>query len=137
MRIIEYIFELPKREVEQDRDKYIYKAFFQSIIKCLSDNNAIYKEKEEVFWNGELLFGYQDELYCLSDNFQINSSTRDYLATGSGKYHALASLHATQSLKIDTKERLTTAIQSADEFVISVDNKIDYVELEKPLTQEK
>ena len=66
----------------------------------------------------------------LQENFQILENAKGYDECGSGGYHAISSLYSTEGLNITPQDRLRKAIECANEFVMSVDNKINMVELE-------
>lgn len=96
----------------------------------LNKNNALKLKEGLKKFSGSFLFGYEKELYQFYNTFQINIRNENYDACGSGCYHAISSLFSTEGLNITPKERLKRAIECANEFVVSVDNKIDYIELE-------
>lgn len=129
-QLMEYKWEIPKRIIGQTTDNYIFTTFTDSLIELFTKNNATIKKDEMRQFEGSFLFGYEDELYEMHGNFQTNINNKAYHATGSGVYHAISSLYSTEGLKLDPRERLKRAITCASEFVMSVDDKIDFVELD-------
>lgn len=124
-------FNPPKRFVGQTTDDYIYNTIVDYLITLFDVNNCLVSEDgiKNLTAGSEFLFGYEKELYHFYSSFQLNINTKNYDATGSGRYHAIASLYSTEGLKISPEDRLRKAIECANEFVVSVDNKVDMVEL--------
>lgn len=123
-------FNPPKRFVGQTTDDYIYNTIVDYLITLFDVNNCLVSEDGIKNLTGSaFLFGYEKELYHFYSNFQLNINTKNYDATGSGRYHAIASLYSTEGLNISPEDRLRKAIECANEFVVSVDNKVDMVEL--------
>ena len=129
-QLLEYKLIIPKRYVGQSIENYIYTAFTDAVILVLEKNNVLELKNGIKSFFGSFLFGYEDKLYHMYDNFESLDDSRGYDAAGSGCYHATASLYSTQGLNITPEERLKKAIECANEFVVSVDNKVDMVELE-------
>lgn len=131
MQLLNHKFNIPKRTIGQTTEDYIYSTFIDSIFSFFSQNNALECDKNIKSLQGDacFLFGYEKELYCLHSNLQINNSKRNYDAIGSGSYHAISSLYSTEGLDVSPKDRLIKAINCANEFVTSVDNTVEMVEL--------
>jgi len=129
MQLLKYKFKPPRIGREQTISEYLYIDFVDSVIKLLSENNATHKKDAMHKFDGSFLFAFDNELYQMESNFQILCDVRDYNSSGSGCYHAMASLYSTDGLKLDPKERLKKAIICASDFVISVDDKIDILSL--------
>lgn len=123
-------FVAPKRFVDQSTDDYVYTTLVDYFIKLFDDNGCLeLKDGKKSLEGSAFLFGYEKELYQLHSTFQINVNNKNYDECGSGGYHAIASLYSTEGLNISPEDRLRKAIECANEFVISVDNKVDMVEL--------
>lgn len=129
MQILANKFEAPKRFVGQSTDDYIYNTVANYIYSIFDSNNVLELKDGLKRFSGSFLFGYEKELYQMCGNFQIHINSKNYDECGSGGYHAIASLYSTEGLNISPEDRLIKAIECANEFVISVDNKIDMVEL--------
>jgi ATP-dependent protease HslVU (ClpYQ) peptidase subunit len=129
MQILANKFSAPKRMIDQTTDDYIYNTFIDYIFTLFKDNNCLNLKDGKLEFQGSFLFGYEKELYQMFGNFQININSLGYDECGSGGYHAIASLYSTNGLDISPEDRVKKAIECANQFVISVDNKIDIVEL--------
>lgn len=129
MQLIKHKFVIPKMNVGQEVDNYIYNDFTDAFIRLIRENNCAIKKDNIDSMEACLLFGFKGKLYQMSSNFQILSNCRGYDAIGSGCYHAMSSLYSTNDLNITPEERLKKAIICASEFVASVDSDIDIVEL--------
>lgn len=129
MQLLEHKFVVPARKIGQTTENFIYTTFVENVFSCLDNNNALSLKDGAKEFSGSFLFGYEKELYHMFCNFQINVSVRNFDAAGSGNFHAMASLYSTEGLNISPEDRLKKAIECANEFVVSVDNKVDMVEL--------
>jgi len=129
MQLLEHKFVIPKRFIGQTVENYIYTTFTENVFSCLDNNNALELKDGSKSFAGSFLFGYERELYKIEGNFQIHINSKNYDAVGSGTYHAIASLYSTEGLNITPENRLKKAIECANEFIVSVDNKVDMVEL--------
>ena len=129
LQLIKHKFVIPKMNVGQAVDNYIYNDFTDAFIKLIRENNCAINKDNIDSMGSNLLFGFKDKLYQMESNFQILSDCRGYDAIGSGCYHAMSSLYSTNDLNIVPEDRLKKAIVCASEFVVSVDSNIDFVEL--------
>jgi len=129
MQLLQYKFIAPTRFVDQSIENYFFTSFTDSIIDLIRNNNCAVKKDNIDSMEAGLLVGYEGRLFEMGGNFQLLEDKRGYAACGSGSYHALASLYSTQDLDVEHEDRLKKAIVCASEFVLSVDNEIDMVEL--------
>ena len=136
-QLLRYKLTIPKRHIGQTLEDYIYTSFTDEVIKVLDQNNALQLKDGLRTFYGSFLFGFENKLYTMWDNFQSLDDVRGYDSAGSGEYHAMASLYSTEGLNITPENRLKKAIECANEFVISVDNKVDMVELVYDDTKDK
>lgn len=132
-QLIKHKFVIPKMNVGQEVDNYIYNDFTDAFIRLIRENNCAIQKDNIHSMDSHLLFGFKDKLYQMESNFQILSNCRGYDAIGSGCYHAMSSLYSTNDLNIVPEDRLKKAIICASEFVVSVDSNIDFVELSHSL----
>jgi ATP-dependent protease HslVU (ClpYQ) peptidase subunit len=130
MQLIKHKFAIPKMKVGQEANDYLYNDFTDAFIALIRNNNCAVKKDNIDTMEAGIVFGFQDKLYIMENNFQILSNNKGYEASGSGCYHAVASLYSTQDLNITPEDRLKKAIVCASEFVLSVDSSVDMVELE-------
>jgi len=130
MQLIKHKFAIPKMKVGQTADDYLFNDFTDAFIELIRNNNcAVKKDNIDTMGEAGIIFGFKDKLYTMDNNFQILSNSKGYEASGSGRYHAIASLYSTQDLNIIAEDRLKKAIICASEFVLSVDSNVDMVEL--------
>ena len=130
MQLIKYKFVIPKMNVGQEVDNYIYNDFTDAFIKLIRENNCAIKKDNIDSMEACLLFGFKNKLYQMESNFQILNNQKGYDAIGSGCYHAVSSLYSTNDFNITPEDRLKRAIICASEFVLSVNSNIDFVELQ-------
>lgn len=128
-QLLKYKLSIPRRFMGQSMEEYIYTSFTDSVISVLDENNALEIKDGLKKFRGSFLFGFENRLYEMESNFQALEDSRGFNACGSGEYHAMASLYSTKDLEVKPEERLKKAIECANEFVVSVDNNIDMVEL--------
>lgn len=132
MQSIEFNFITPKRNIEQTIEDYLYNIFINNIRSCLK-NNGIAKIDNGVESitdnNSEFIFGYNNKLYVFQNDFSILEPVVNYATTGSGCYHAEASLYSTEGIITDPKERIKKAIICASNYVLSVNDKINIISL--------
>ena len=93
MQLIKHKFVIPKMNVGQAVDDYIYNDFTDGFISLIRQNNCAIKKDNIDSMEADLLFGFKDKLYGMYANFQILSNSRGYDATGQGRYHAMSSLY--------------------------------------------
>ena len=117
---ITYEFTPPARTLKEDDRQYIHRVgkAISTLLgidnDCLEDSNSI---------GASMIIGYNGELYLYESNGQVLTASDPYATTGSGSYHAEASLYSTQTTKDKPRTRLKKAIVCASEFVLSVNNE--------------
>lgn len=129
-KILQYLeeFTLPDKNIKEDDFVYVKrvtKALVDVLLKdsfCLEENS-----RKEKILASEILVGYDGSLYKIQSDTSILESAKSYVATGSGEYHAMASLYSTEHTSLSAEERLKLAIECANEFVVTVDNNLQLV----------
>ncbi len=130
LQLLEFELTIPKIYVDEKTDDYLYSRFVDAVRSCVKSGGALkLNDSVERMANCIFLFAYDNRLFTMQENFSILESTNDYDATGSGGYHAEASLYSTQGIIEDPKERIKKAIICASNYVLSVNDKINIVSL--------
>lgn len=127
--LMQYCFTAPDRAEKESDLKYLNSKFSKAVHELFKNNGGLKTVDGEDRIKGEFLFAYRNELYLMQSDFSIYQSDRDYEATGSGEYHALASLYSTEGQDLNPIDRIKKAIVCASEFVLSVDSNIDILSL--------
>jgi hypothetical protein len=100
-------------------DDYLYGPFIKEIIKEFKTGG--YAEiKDNVVRGGFFLFGYRGKLYEVESDFQIGKYVKNYCAVGCGSDYALGCLHGLENSKLLPKEKVTRALEAAEEFSAGV-----------------
>jgi 20S proteasome alpha/beta subunit len=102
-----------------DVDRFMATTFMDAIRDTLRTGGWI-KATESRESGGTFLVGIGGQLYTVQDDFQIGHTFNDYAAVGSGYLAALGSLHTSDGLIADPKERLTAALTAAADHVSGV-----------------
>ncbi len=113
---------LPKQKTGQTDFQYMCVDFVKAVQKLFEKNgfDGINKRSERSV-EAEFIIGYNNELYVMSTDYQIAMLHKNYNAIGCGAGFALGSLHATENIPgMKPKDRITKALQAADEFSAGV-----------------
>lgn len=130
LQLLEFELTIPKIYVDEKTDDYLYSRFVDAVRSCIKSGGALkLKDGVEEMANCAFLFAYDNRLFTMQGNFSILESTNDYSVTGSGSYHAEASLYSTQDVIKDPIKRIKKAIICASNYVLSVNDKIDIISL--------
>jgi ATP-dependent protease HslVU (ClpYQ) peptidase subunit len=130
MQLLEFIWTPPIREINETTDNYLYTKMPNSVRECLKNNGAIKtSDGEDEMSSCAFLFAFDNRLFTMYSDFCILELVQNYATTGSGMYHAEASLYSTEGIIADPKERIRKAIICASSYVLSVNDKIDIVAL--------
>lgn len=121
-QVLQYVFEPPRhhREVVKDEivDRDIQHFMVADVIPRL---RAVLHEEEaltvrnntpELSDGSALLIGYRGHLFTLYSDLQVQESTDDFAAVGSGGHIAIGSLHMTRE-QTDPQARLEQALEAA------------------------
>ena len=139
MQLLEFSYSTPLRTIGQSIEHYLYAKIPDSIRDCLKNGGVINSTNniETIAQNSSFLFAYENRLFVFQHDFSILEPIANYATTGSGCYHAEASLYSTENVIKDTEERIKKAIICASNYVLSVNNKIDIISLNEKKIQIK
>lgn len=116
MQIVQYYFTPPKI-TNEDAVKYIVVDFVKKLKATFDELDYQMKDGERV------LVGFEGEIFCIENDYQVGMPDYNYFAVGSGTRYALGSLHTTKDWVLPSN-RITVAINSAKEFDKSTGGKI-------------
>lgn len=122
-------FEVPKYDGE-NLEKYLLKSFIPKLKDFMKENEyLITNEDEPSTMECEMLICCENNIYYLSNDFDLSLITNDYIAIGTGKLYAMASLYENRpSLAINTdmspEARLIKSIDNAKHFDMACGGEI-------------
>ena len=122
----------PKKSLDLTKEQNLLRII-QGIYDLLDKHKALEeKNGQKVLPQGsEMIIGFCDSIYKIESDFGFSQNRDlDFITCGSGMYYADASLYSTQGLHLDPKERIKKAISCASQFVVSVNDDIDIVEMD-------
>lgn len=93
------------------------------VVPTISD--LFYKNKCEYISNSEatggtFLFGVDNKLYKMQEDYSIEETYNDYMCIGSGSYHADGAMCALRDVELSPVERITKALESAEHHQVNV-----------------
>lgn len=110
-QLLQYTFNPPKYYTDNDIMKYMVTDFVNGIRKCFKDGGFA-KKSNEVESAGTFLVGFNNRLFCIEDNYEVNESVDGYNTCGCGYQIANGSLFTSKN-KLP-KERIITALKAAE-----------------------
>lgn len=112
-QIIRYSFRIPKQEHEDDFE-YLCTDFINYLKECLESHD--FKD------GGRFLLGYNGNLYCIQEDFQVAKNDYGYDACGSGEEYALGCLNALNTVDtyLSAKSKINIALETASKFSTDV-----------------
>lgn len=95
--------------------KFMCTKVIDSIRECLKENGyaTIKENKEEI---GSFLIAYNDKLFKIEDDLQVEECLDNFNACGSGIYFAIGALNILSSQKLSGKEVCIKALETAEKF---------------------
>lgn len=134
MQIVKHCFEPP--EPDWDRlEKFMARDFSASLRECLKEQGWLEQlDERDSATGGELLVSVGGRLFLSTSDFGMLEPENDYCAIGCGGPCAIGALYATASLDppLDARERVTLALQAAQEFNAGVREPFVIEEYEHP-----
>jgi hypothetical protein len=118
-QLLRYSLQSPFRHPGVSIEKFMTTDFVDAVRNCLK-TGGFAKKTNESEEGGTFLVGYHGRLFRIGDDYQVGESQQPFDAVGCGAALALGALHATRSMKADPKERLTRALEAAEQFSAGV-----------------
>lgn len=118
-QLLQYEFEPPTRDPDDDALAYMVKDAIPAMRKCLKDGGYT-KAENNVETGGVFLVGYEGRLFRIDSDFHVGEPLQPYTAIGSGEDIALGSIYSTHGTTITSRERILKALNAAQEFKGSV-----------------
>lgn len=126
INFLKYDFSVPKKQEGEESDAYMYRVL-KEVAKGLIEDKFCTKTKDgELDLTSTLLIGYDGGLYKMQGDGSMLIPEDKFLTVGSGCYHSEASLYSTEGTELTPEQRLRKAIVCANEFVVSVNDKIQF-----------
>lgn len=117
IQLLRYSFEPPKRETD-DIERYMATTFVDAIRECFKAGGYAWKSSERESFEGKFLIGYQNRLFIIEGDYQVEEATYPYNAVGSGTDVALGVLYATPD--IQAMKRVELALKAAEQHNTTV-----------------
>lgn len=118
MQIVQHCFEPP--EPDWDRlEKFMARDFSSALRECLKEQGWLEQlDERDSATGGELLVSVGGRLFLSTSDFGMLEPENEYCAIGCGGPYAIGALYATTDIDppIDARERVTLALQAAQEF---------------------
>lgn len=112
-QLVRYETTFKKRPPTCTAFEYMIKSVIPEIRKCIQSKDVA-NNKE---YNGNILIGYQGQLFEMSGDYSLVHSTANYAAVGGGGELALGVMFATQGLPgLPPDQRIRLALQAAERF---------------------
>ncbi len=127
-QLIQYSLKIPEQSQKIGDYEYLCSTFIDALIKCL-ERGKFAEVDNNVIKGGTFLLGYKGSLYCISRDFQVGKSSKNFDACGCGKDYALGALEATKDIKISSSIRIRKALEVASEFSGAVAAPFNILEL--------
>lgn len=109
--------EVPKEG--QDEFEYMVCSFVPLIRKTMKTHGYL-KTKDGREEAGTFMVGWRGKLYKIESDLQVAESGWEYTACGCGQDIVLGSLYTTERYNLSAKERIRTALESAEAFSAGV-----------------
>jgi ATP-dependent protease HslVU (ClpYQ) peptidase subunit len=119
-QILRYVFEPPFHPHDMSDMQYICSLFIDSLIDCLIDKSMI-KTEDGVISSDEFEFivGYNQQIYRIYPDFQVEVSYIDFTSCGCGANYALGAmdnLHLNN--RLTPEEKIKKSLETSAKFSI-------------------
>ncbi|MCM3387205.1 hypothetical protein M3649_03550 [Ureibacillus chungkukjangi] len=96
--------------------RYMVRNFIPKVIRLFEDG------KFDINGNngGVFLIAHSKKLYRIDTDYQVIESKRNYSSCGCGEEFALGSLYSTEDSELNPQERITKALEAAEQFSVGV-----------------
>ncbi|WP_405399196.1 hypothetical protein [Streptomyces microflavus] len=115
---------------EGDLSRFMATTFIDAVRTCLKDAGWARKESEQE-QGGTFLVGVAGHLFTIYSDYQVGEAIDGYDAVGCGDELALGALHATATLGLPPRARLTAALAAADHHSAGVTGPYTYASTPK------
>jgi len=117
-QLMQYALRIPKRDVGESLEKYMYIDFINALRGCFEDGGHTKKEDGVETVGTNALIAYAGRLFRLDSDLHLGESLDDFDAVGSGYQVALGSLAT--SIGRPPRERVMLALKAAARFISTV-----------------
>ncbi len=93
--------------------------FIPGLICALKENDCFqYKNEGEFCFEGEIMIGYNNEIYIIGFDLQVISESEKYLSIGCGENYALGALYTLEKISspIPPEEKIKSALEVAEHY---------------------
>jgi len=127
-QIVRFKMKLPKPRAEdlQSKDKmlkFMCSKFIDDLAVALSQNGALVSDDDDgssMASSSGLIVCVGGYLFCVYPDLAVSTTTKNYIAMGSGESFALGSLYTTENTKQSCTRRVLKALNAASEFSTTV-----------------
>ncbi|WP_326677681.1 hypothetical protein [Streptomyces sp. NBC_01237] len=127
-QLLRFAFEPP--HPTGDLDRFMVTTWTDALRTCLKDGGWARRDSEQE-QAGDFLVGVAGRLFTIHSDYQVGEPADDYAAVGCGDELALGALHATASLDLSPRHRLTAALAAADHHSAGVAGPYIYASTRK------
>lgn len=100
--------------------KYMCTDFIDEVRECFRKGGYLQRELAGDDKGGKFLVAYQNRLFMIDYDFQVEESKINYQSIGSGQKYAMGSLTTTKGLNMSPKKRVKKALQVAAKHNVAV-----------------
>ncbi len=112
-QLLRFTFKPPVHHADIDDYEYMVSDFIEAVRACLTKGGYA-ETKDKVESGGTFLVGYKGEIYLIEDDYQVGMMHDDYAAVGCGHAYAKGSMYALRMYKLNPEEKLTIALEAAE-----------------------
>lgn len=123
-QLLHHAFEAPHPTGNLDR--FMVTTFVDALRTCLKNGGWAKKDSEQEE-AGTFLVGVAGRLFQIDSDYQVGEPADEYAAVGCGDELALGALHATATLELKPRARLTAALAAATHHSSGVSAPYTYV----------
>lgn len=134
-QVLRYVFKIPEKPEEMSDIEYMCSIFVRDLISCFKDSDAIQFENNEVRLSGEIMIGFNKEIYIISSDFQVVLESGDFHSIGCASSFSQGAFFALKESgsNLNIENQIIIALRSADEYSAGVKSPFRIISL-KPET---
>lgn len=143
-QVVRYSLKIPPvpEDITDDYD-YLCSIFIPYLINCLKENDCFqYKNEGEFTFEGELMIGYNENIYIIGSDLQVVLEEGDYCCIGSGEEYAMGAFFVINEIEKDfgstimePELRIELALKASAEYNAAVRAPFIVYSLEKMRTK--